>query len=290
MNQSSFAKKWALGNCNAIDGTVSVKFGNIDTEFLEKVKEDVFNLSSGKTSSEVANPKHVTNWTKPMGEAFQYSLFNRSGLFDDFSSDHDGTFEGKTTKQLENYPYLKSLVDSFPNKLNCRLNKMGKKGGGLSPHEEHIFLNTRWFNISSKMRIRIHIVIETNPSSKMYLRKEEYHYSEGGVYGFNNGAVHSALNDGDTDRFHIVMDCILNNETLSFLTDEEKEGFFSRKLDECKPIGEFRWANFASYGGMDSIYKKIGLRNERVITKLHIGANRIRAFLIRSGLVKIDLT
>lgn len=280
-----FKKFWALGNCNTSDGLVSVRFGELKPSFLDQVRKDVSKLIVAESASEVGDKMHVTNWTKPIGQAKQFSLFNRSNDFNDFSSDHDGTGKCKSTDHLILFPALKSLIDSFPGKLNCRLNCMGADGGGLSPHEEHIFMNSRWLNVSSKLRIRIHIVLFTNDSAYMFLRKERYHYGLGGVYGFNNGAVHSAVNRGSSDRYHIVMDLELTDEVYKNLT--ESNNFVQHFFEVCKPNGEFDWKVFQSYGGLDSICKKIGVRNEKLLCTIHSGANALRALLVRSGIISL---
>ncbi|MEM5481096.1 aspartyl/asparaginyl beta-hydroxylase domain-containing protein [Pseudoalteromonas fuliginea] len=286
LNKDNFKKKWALGNCNDEQGLVSVDLGFIEDEALADIHNEIEELVKESSASSVADPKHITNWTKPKGKASQYSLFNTSGDFNDFSTDHNGSNLNKKTTHLELYPVLKKLIDSFPNKLNCRLNRMGSNGGGLSPHEEHIFLNSRWVNLSSSMRIRIHIVLKTNEQSKMYLRNEEYHYSLGKVYAFNNGAVHSAINNGKEDRYHIVMDCVLNDETFDFLVNSNSL-YHSQEIIESKPTGTFEWDTFESYGGLDSIYKKIGIKNARVLSKLYEFSNIIRAFIIKNGLINL---
>jgi hypothetical protein len=284
MKFKEFQRLWALGNCNQKEGIVSVDFASLKEDILLGLVEDVEALVQDNISSEVASKDHITNWTKPIGQASQYSLFNKNGEFDDFTSDHNGNNIGKTSTHLLKYKNLHAFVDAIPSKLNCRLNRMGKKGGGLSPHEEHIFLNSRWLNISSEMRIRIHVVLKTNDDAKMYLRKEEYQYELGGVYGFNNGAVHSAINNGDDDRYHIVMDCKLTKEVYEFFCVENS--LFKTDFHISKPIGLFKWSTFESYGGLDSIYKRLKISNPIVLSKLYQSANKIRAFIVRNGFLR----
>ena len=99
-------------------------------------------LTEAERASDVGDPTHVTNWTRPRGTVLQFSLFNASGRFDDFSCDHDFSSFGKRFHSGSSYPELARLIDWLPNIVNFRVNVMGPHAS-LAPHEEHALVRSR---------------------------------------------------------------------------------------------------------------------------------------------------
>lgn len=53
---------------------------------------------------------------------------------------------------------------------------------------------------------RYHWVLNTNNQCFMKFRRESVHFAEGEVWYFNNLEIHGAINQGPTDRLHLIID------------------------------------------------------------------------------------
>ena len=55
---------------------------------------------------------------------------------------------------------------------------------------------------------RVHIVLDTNDKVFMFGDKEEKHWPKGSCFIFDNTLRHNVKNDGNTNRAHLVVDCL----------------------------------------------------------------------------------
>jgi len=188
----------------------------VDASFFEQLKKEIEQLVLDNVPSEVADAKHKTNWTKPFGRATQFSLLNSSGRFDDFGTDFNGTRGGKGFHHGNTYPSLGKLIEALPDATNMRLNGMDPSSG-LSPHEESAVSMRR---LRPTMLVRFHLPIATTTAAHVYLDGEFFNFEEGNIYFFNNGCVHSAVNRGDSTRYHLVWDAWLTRQTYTAMFDE----------------------------------------------------------------------
>lgn len=169
----------------------------------EPVYGAALNVAAGSLPSDVTAKGHVTNWTRPQGEANQWSLFNRSGDTSDTSGDHDRSAEGKAFAA----PAFEAIRDVFPTIYNLRLNRLGP-ASSLSVHEEEIVVKDhdgRW-----RLRARFHLPVATNEQATVELDGQRFHLEAGVVHYLNNGCHHRAVNDGEEERLHLVWDCLLD--------------------------------------------------------------------------------
>lgn len=205
---------------------------SLEPTFFERLRSDVARLVVDNLPSEVADEHHVTNWTKPYGRAIQFSLLNGSGDLSDTSVDHDRSVYGKRFHHAATYPALGELIGLFPHAVNMRLNGMSPSGG-LSPHEEHLAWRKgrRYY-----FRARFHLPIETNPGAEVLLDGDLLHLEAGNIYFFNNGCIHAASNTGDTQRFHLVWDMLLSDETLELMFGEGSHGPLLRTPPEQRAV------------------------------------------------------
>jgi len=183
--------------------------GRIEDSWMEQIRSEVNWIVNSQASSDVTRKDHITNWTRPTGVAKQYSLLNRTGKSDDFSSDHSFALEGKKLA----FPDLKG-IERFaklfgPNLINLRLNGLGKSSG-LGAHEEKPIQATSTGHLNYK--IRFHLPIYTNPSVRICLDGEQFHFDEGILYFFNQSCVHAAINNGEEVRYHFVLDALLDKK------------------------------------------------------------------------------
>jgi hypothetical protein len=173
---------------------------------LGALRADVARLRGDERPSDVASRGHVTGWTRPFGEVRQFSLLNRTGRFDDFSSDHDQSCAGKQFHAARRYPALAALIVVLPDAVNVRVNVLGPRAG-LAPHEEHVAIRMRDGTIGA--RVRFHLPIATSTRAEMVLDGHVYHLAEGIVHFVNHGCVHAAANHGDDERIHLSWDQLL---------------------------------------------------------------------------------
>lgn len=187
-------------------GLKTLKLFKIEPTFFAQLQREAQLLIEGNQPSEVGYANHHSNWTRPFGRSVQFSLLNRSGIFDDTSSDHILDLRGKRFHHASKYPTIAEFIRQFPDAYNMRLNGMEPKAR-LSKHKEHLYIKVD--KESYLIRARFHLPVKTAPEAEMYLDGDFYHFDEGLIYLFNNGCIHAALNKGDDFRYHFVWDMFL---------------------------------------------------------------------------------
>lgn len=198
----------------------------VDPDWVGEARAEALRLVAEADGSSPTDTDHVTNWVNPWGEARQFSLWNRSGLVDDTSSDHDGRSSGKRFTDPVGMPRLASLAEAIPDLVNFRLNLLGS-GSGLSPHEEQVHAFARR---EVTFRLRIHVPLLTNPSATLLVGSRLVHFEPGWLYAFNNGCVHSAANAGDEARVHVVADVRLTERAVELLLGDGTPPPFLRRV------------------------------------------------------------
>jgi hypothetical protein len=187
---------------------------------ITDLRREVHEIVDGLPYSSVS-AGHITNWTDPIGEVRQWSLWNRHGKTDDTSDDFSYAMAGRHVPHAGRFPALDSFIRSHPDLVNMRLNMLSA-GSALSPHEEHLPRKKAQGKVS--LRARFHLPIDTNPFAKMFADDRWFHFEEGNVYFFNNGCVHAARNGGETSRLHLVWDMLM--------TERAYNQMFSRGYEE----------------------------------------------------------
>lgn len=187
-------------------GLKALALGRLDPAWFAEIQREAQWIIDGQPSSNVGDKQHTTYWTKPKGEARQFSLYNATGNSQEYLSDFAPP--AKTPKKLT-FPQLSAIArfaKLFGDDLiNLRLNGLGVSSG-LSLHEESPITATR---NGPEYRVRFHLPIFTNPNARMLLDGEQFHFEAGNVYFFHHGCVHAAINDSDQKRYHFVLDCEL---------------------------------------------------------------------------------
>ena len=195
-------------------GLACLRVWQLNLNFFQNLQADVSRLCQHERSSNVGDSEHITNWTRPSGRVLQYSLFNASGRYDDFTSDHILSVFGKRFSGAKKYPVLDEFILSFPNAINFRVNILGPQAE-LAPHEEHILVRGQTGTIG--LRIRMHLPIVTNLAAEIILEESVYHLEAGFVYFVNHGCFHSARNGGDQPRIHLVWDLLFTRDCFALL-------------------------------------------------------------------------
>ena len=208
-------------------GIRCLRLFRLEPSYFDSVRAEVLSLVGSETASLASDPKHVTNWTRPRGVVRQFSLLNRSGRFEDFSTDHDLSCLGKRFHAAARFPSLASLVAGFPHAVNFRINTMAP-GARLPPHEEHLLFRTRAGSVG--MRLRCHLPIVTEMAAELMLDGEVYHLEPGVIYLVNHGCVHAASHDGAEERIHLVWDTLLTFAAFDILAGAATPGFPASRI------------------------------------------------------------
>ncbi len=202
----------------------------LNNHFMKQLHHEVETYCHTHAASIISEPEHITHWIHSCGDVAQYSLLNRSGQADDFSTDHDLSCKGKWFFDEANYPAIGQLISCWPHLINFRINVLPSQAV-LTAHEEHIPFRT--INGSIGARLRFHLPIDTNQGAELNLDSYVYHWSPGTIYLFNQGCAHTAKNNGDSPRIHLVWDALLTEKLFHFLFHNHHQIDF---LQYNKPI------------------------------------------------------
>ena len=235
-------------NCNALlagirngnyhaGGIRCMKLLHLEAGYFEELRDEVVRLTQSERGSDVTHPNHVTRWTRPSGEVTQFSLFNTSGRYDDYSSDHDLLTRDKRFLGAPSYPQLAHLVAAIPDLVNFRINLLGARAE-LSAHEEHSII--RMGDGAVAGRLRFHLPLVTDVGAELTLDGYVYHLEPGILYFINHGCVHSARNGGNHRRIHLVWDALLTRAVYDVMFGDSTLPLpvtrFSEHRQSVKPV------------------------------------------------------
>jgi len=189
-------------------GITAMKISVMEKIEFQALQLDVVAFFMNQNPSVVNEKGHVTNWTRPYGEALQFSLWNSHGDPMNWKDDHNCSPMGKSFHHAEMYPRLAEFISRWPNLCNFRLNVMKAKSG-LSPHKEQIVI---WKGNVPIVKVRFHLPIITTPEAYMMLNWKHYRFEPGTIYFFNNGVPHCSHNPGSKERMHLVWDMLCSEQ------------------------------------------------------------------------------
>lgn len=186
-------------------GLKSSALGSLDPLWFEALRGEMSWVIANQPASLVTDKAHTSNWAKPVGVARQFSLFNPTGRPDEYLSDFAPP--AKVGKKLV-FPELEAttrFAKMFGEQLwNLRLLGLGRSSK-LSLHEENPIEPQRY---GMTYKLRFHLPVFTGPGARMLIDGESFHYDAGVLYFFHHGCVHAAVNDDETPRYHLVLDCL----------------------------------------------------------------------------------
>ena len=118
--------------------------------------------------------------------------------------------EFEDTAILSRCPYYQEVLATFKCPLlSARLLRLGA-GSSIREHQD--------FNLGYEDgEIRFHIPVLTNPGVEFYLDGERIAMNEGECWYLNFNLHHKVQNNGNTDRVHLVIDCVVNEWVDSLL-------------------------------------------------------------------------
>ena len=110
------------------------------------------------------------------------------------------------------FPSVKEIREYFEcNILSVRFLRL-EKGGVIKEH----FDNALSYEDAE---VRFHIPIQTNSGVEFISNGKSLVMNEGECWYINAGLPHSAANNGETDRIHLVIDCVVNDWIRSFFPE-----------------------------------------------------------------------
>ncbi len=89
------------------------------------------------------------------------------------------------------YPYE---TGAFPRIMLARL----KAGAGIKAHTDA--------SPAARFPHKIHVPLQTNDQTFFYLGRKAYHFETGMAYEVNNNRRHAVVNEGSTDRIHLIFE------------------------------------------------------------------------------------
>lgn len=138
------------------------------------------------------------------GEWTSIALRSQNGEVDNIFAFPQGEEKYKDTQLLQKCDYFREIVDSFEcEKESIRLLNL-KPGSVIKEHTD--------YNLGYEDGIfRIHIPITTNEKLHFFINFKEIKMLPSECWYGNFNLPHSVRNDGETERIHLVMDCLRND-------------------------------------------------------------------------------
>lgn len=185
----------------------------VDDELLLSMQQEATTIVDEEHPVVWDDDENPSRYDRPFGTALQFSLFNRSGEFNDLRDTHDQDASGKSFRHADRFPALARFIDAWPDKWNFRLNVM-MQSSGVRPHKEFVVMRSgpgdeRW------LRARFHLPLQSNFHAEVLLDGDWHHLDVGDVYLFNNGCIHTAVNHGPSARLHLVWDTRLTERAMA---------------------------------------------------------------------------
>jgi hypothetical protein len=120
------------------------------------------------------------------------------------------------TPLLEKCPYIQSVIGFFQcEKTSVRLMKLNA-GAVIKEHTDH--------DMSfEEGEVRFHIPVITNEKVDFFILNDKIPMKEGECWYLNLSLKHRVTNAGNTDRIHLVIDCLVNDWVKKMFADEEAQ-------------------------------------------------------------------
>jgi len=201
-----------------------IKYLRLPFEFdIAAMQEEVVQLSSQNWKLHYNTQHYEGDWSAlPLRSAggSMTSILALSG---------ETIFEDTVLMQL--CPYLKQVTDTLQcPKLSVRLLRL-KAGAVVHAHSDRDLYY-------EEGEARIHIPVVTNDQVEFYLDEERMYMRQGECWYMNLALMHRLQNNSNTDRVHLVIDCVVNDwmkalfESETITTKQMFEGFRKKGYDD----------------------------------------------------------
>jgi quercetin dioxygenase-like cupin family protein len=114
------------------------------------------------------------------------------------------------TPVLDSCCHIKEVLETF--KCFLETVRLLKLGPGSRIHEHSDFDLGERYGV-----VRFHIPIQTNPETEFYLGGQRIEMNEGEGWYLDLSLPHRVENNGETDRVHLVIDCVVNEWVRSLI-------------------------------------------------------------------------
>jgi hypothetical protein len=121
------------------------------------------------------------------------------------------------TEALARCPYVREVIESIPGRKS-RVRFLRVRPGG------HIFAHSDPLHQVDRSLVRLHIPIRTNPGVDFRVHDRQLRMQPGETWFVDVRFRHSVGNHGDTDRVHLVVDVVANDELRALLSRAESAG------------------------------------------------------------------
>lgn len=156
-------------------------------------------------------------------------LITSGGNF--FEDKEIDSMDFKKTELLLLMPHLNKYLDSLCfEKKRVRIMNL-EKGGRIHTHCDSS-------ETYDKNQLRIHIPLVTNNKVKVQILNQSYYWGVGESWYADFSFPHSLENMGESDRYHLVIDCVGNNYIDELIDENYKKQKFLRSI--CR----FLFVNF----------------------------------------------
>jgi aspartyl/asparaginyl beta-hydroxylase (cupin superfamily) len=177
-----------------------IKQDRIQLPFLfdtQKLQSDVKNLMEVEWINHFVTQNYHGNWSA-------IPLTARQGVTHPIQmvAAIPGDFNFVPTQFLDSCPYIQSVLENFKTDINSvRLMK-------LTPNSE--IKEHRDYDLDER-EVRIHIPVFTNDKVSFFVNGIDVKMKEGECWYLRLSDPHRVLNEGETDRIHLVMDLKVND-------------------------------------------------------------------------------
>lgn len=125
------------------------------------------------------------------------------------------------TELMQHCPYVQEVLDWFQcEKTAVRLMNLAA-GAVIKEHCDDAL------NLEAG-EARLHIPVQTNPQVAFYVANEQVPLQAGDCWYLNLSLPHKVHNLGDSDRIHLVIDCLVNDWLLALL---DEPGVIKKELE-----------------------------------------------------------
>lgn len=203
-----------------------IKYARFAQRFdVDQLRQDVKKLLGSTWISHYQQRDYSGEWDVLALRAIGGDEKNLYSITNDAASVGRSELAYADTPLLGQCPYIASLLDSFEcEKTSARLMRLGAH----SEIKEH---SDTALSIDDG-EARLHIPIITSPEIEFYLDQERVQMSAGECWYLDLSLKHRVVNPTDTDRIHLVIDCVTNDWLLAQL---HAPGLLSKEYEKLAP-------------------------------------------------------
>lgn len=127
-------------------------------------------------------------------------------------------------------------IHHFVNTLQCEIRSVRlmnlKSGASIKPHRD--------FDLCfEKGEARLHVPVFTNSQVHFYSETTRIPMQEGECWYLNANIKHQVSNEGESDRIHLVIDCVVNDWIINLFQQAEKDEVAEKiNIEETKAMIE----------------------------------------------------